>query len=392
MRRSPRPLLLACRRSLLAQLVAYNHDLHLFSAASIAFDFSNSGSVKASSRASAAPRSPLDAGECRVVALLQAPLAAAGSRLISPSLGDILAPSSLHVSGAHPHPPSLPKPPTMHPPCTHPPTHPSTHPQVSHRIETARVELYLTPTDKLRLAMELLLMLCIAYMAYGEARGLWLVRGRAAEPGTGVALCLYAGQRSSMAAAWELQAGRRSQQTSPTSPGPLPGGTLQAARGGRSPLAALSYFSDAWRLVDFCSTALLLATAALWVVILVAAARFRISLRWAPGGRAVWAQHGLAELCQLSCWPGELLPGEAALVLGLRRASCWESHFLRFRNVTLQHMVCPAAPNLPLHWRLAQVQRVPGPAGAGGAARAGRRWRGPGGDARGLWQPAGALQ
>lgn len=55
----PRPLLaqaLACliwviapppfRRSLLAQVVTYNPDLHLFSASSITFDFSSSGSVE----------------------------------------------------------------------------------------------------------------------------------------------------------------------------------------------------------------------------------------------------------------------------------------------------------------------------------------------------------
>lgn len=41
----------------------------------------------------------------------------------------------------------------------------------------------------------------------------------------------------------------------------------------------LTYFTDAWHMVDFASTALLVATAAMWFHILRTAARFRISLR-----------------------------------------------------------------------------------------------------------------
>lgn len=46
---------------------------------------------------------------------------------------------------------------------------------MSYKIETLRVELYVTATDRLRLAMEALLCLCILYMFVGEMRGLYLV-------------------------------------------------------------------------------------------------------------------------------------------------------------------------------------------------------------------------
>lgn len=49
--------------------------------------------------------------------------------------------------------------------------------QISNRIETTRVELYATSSDRLRLAMEVLLTLCIAYLVYAEARGLLTVGG-----------------------------------------------------------------------------------------------------------------------------------------------------------------------------------------------------------------------
>lgn len=54
---------------------------------------------------------------------------------------------------------------------------------------------------------------------------------------------------------------------------------IQALRLGRS---ALSYLTESvWRVVDLCSTALLVTTAIMWICILAAASRFTISLRWA---------------------------------------------------------------------------------------------------------------
>ncbi len=55
--------------------------------------------------------------------------------------------------------------------------------QVSYKIETLRVELYATRTDQLRLAMEVILLICIAYMVYVEGKGLYLVSWHVAECG-----------------------------------------------------------------------------------------------------------------------------------------------------------------------------------------------------------------
>eukprot|EP00887_Chlorella_sp_A99_P002467 scaffold10.g2467.t1 len=80
--------------------------------------------------------------------------------------------------------------------------------QVSSRIQTLRVELYVTPTDRARLVLELLLSACILYLVGAEARGL--------------------------ARAWALY---------------------------RNPL---KYFQSGWQVVDFACTALLAATNVMW--------------------------------------------------------------------------------------------------------------------------------
>lgn len=79
---------------------------------------------------------------------------------------------------------------------------------VSSRIQAVRLELYSTATDKFRLALELSLGLCIAIMVLAEAREL-----------------------------------------------------VAAVRLYHSPLA---HFRSGWRLLDFCSTALLVATTVMW--------------------------------------------------------------------------------------------------------------------------------
>ena len=48
--------------------------------------------------------------------------------------------------------------------------------QVSYKIETLRADMYVTSSDKVRLAMEIILIVWITYMVTMEGKGLYLVR------------------------------------------------------------------------------------------------------------------------------------------------------------------------------------------------------------------------
>lgn len=54
---------------------------------------------------------------------------------------------------------------------------PAPAPQVTSKIQTLRVELYATCLDAFRLALEVALTLYVLFWAWGEARGLYRVRG-----------------------------------------------------------------------------------------------------------------------------------------------------------------------------------------------------------------------
>ena len=146
---------------LLAQLVAYNPDLRLFSSALVELSFGRGGAVQ-------------------VGGGLQGVAAACGWQCLERGLGRQQHPQACPRSSDRAAVPYRPpahrstRLPLRSPPPSHPA--PPAPPQVSSRIQTLRVELYATRLDAFRLVLELALSLCVAVMALGELRTMARVR------------------------------------------------------------------------------------------------------------------------------------------------------------------------------------------------------------------------